>query len=142
MIKYENKKIINAKPDDIFEIFMDNAKENFKKINLINPVGAKSIKEVKKNSKGSKKSISELEITDFKKNKLYEISFKTDSQVFISRYVLNKINDTDTELISIEKFINGNNPNKIIDGITKFFYNGQVKKRFKYIVTDIESKIK
>lgn len=142
MIRYENKTIINAKPDMIFTVFMDNAKDNFKKINLNNPVGAKSKKEVSKNNKGNKKYVSELEITDFKKNKIYEISFRTDSQTFISRYVLNKIDDTQTELVSIEKFISGNKPNKIIDSVTKFFYGGQVKKRFKYIVSDIQSKIK
>lgn len=142
MIKYENKTIIKAKPDIIFEVFINNAKENFKKINLNNPVGAKSVKEVSRNKKGSKHYTSELEITDYKKNKVYEVSFKTNSQVFISRYVLNKLSDSETELISIEKFISGNNPNKIIDSITKFFYSGQVKKRFKYIVADIESNIK
>lgn len=31
MIKYENKKIINANPDKIFNVFLDNAKDTFKK---------------------------------------------------------------------------------------------------------------
>lgn len=141
MIKYENKTIINGRPDEIFNIFMDNAKENFKKINLNNPVGAKTIKEVNRNSKGSKKSMSELKITDYKKNKVYEVSFVTDSQTFISRYILNKLSDTETELVSIEKFISGNTPNKLIDFVTKFFYRPKVKKRFNYIVSDIKSKI-
>lgn len=141
MIQYENKTIIQSEPNKIFKVFMDSAKENFEKINLSNPVGAKSTKEVSRDSKGKKKSVSELKITDFKKNKVYEISFKTESQVFISRYMLNKISDTETELICIEKFINNNNPSKTLDSITKFFYSSRVKKRFKYIVSDIKSKI-
>lgn len=141
MIKYENKTIIKGKPDEIFNVFMDNAKENFKKINLSNPIGAKTIKEVNRNAKGNKKSISELKITDFKKNKVYEVSFVTDSQTFISRYTLNKLNDHETELVSIEKFISGNTPNKLIDFVTKCLYKPKVKKRFNYIVSDINSKI-
>ena len=142
MIKYENKKIINSTPDKIFNVFINNAKDTFEKINIKNPVGCKTIKEVKRDYKGKKLYKSCLEITDFKKDKLYEITFTTDGQTFISKYVLNKISKNETELICIEKFINNNNPNKILDNITKFFYNSQVKKRFKYIVSDIETKIK
>ncbi|WP_373600861.1 DUF3284 domain-containing protein [Paraclostridium bifermentans] len=142
MIVYENKKIINSTPNKIFDVFLDNAKGTFNKINFKNPVGSKTTKEVKRDSKGKKISKSILEITDFKKDKIYEITFKTEGQVFISRYVLNKISDNETELISIEKFINNNNPNKILDSLTKFFYSAKVKKRFKYIVIDIESKVK
>jgi hypothetical protein len=142
MIKYENKKIINSKPDKIFNVFMDNAKDTFKKINIKNPVGSKTIKEIKRNAKGNKVYESYLEITDFKKDKIYEITFTTDGQTFISKYILNKISENETELTCIEKFINNNNPNKCLDRITKFFYSSQVKKRFKYIVNDIETKIK
>lgn len=142
MIVYENKKIINSTPNKIFDVFLDNAKGTFNKINFKNPIGSKTIKKVKRDSKGKKISQSILEITDFKKDKIYEITFKTEGQVFISRYVLNKISDNETELISIEKFINNNNPNKLLDVITKSFYSSKVKKRFKYIVIDIESKVK
>lgn len=141
MIRYENKKTINSHPNEIFNIFLDNAKDTFGKINLKNPVGTKTVKDVKRNSKGKKVSKSTLELTDFKKDKIYEITFKTEGQVFISRYVLNKISDNETELISIEKVIN-NNPNKILDFITKSLYSSKVKKRFNYIVADIEHKIK
>lgn len=142
MIKYENKKIINAAPDKIFDVFMDNAKDTFKKINIKNPVGSKTTKDVQRDSKGKKVSTSYLEITDFKKDKVYEITFTTEGQTFISRYVLTKISKDETELNSIEKFINNNNPNKILDTVTKFFYNSKVKKRFKHIVNNIDSKVK
>lgn len=142
MIKYENKKIINATPDKIFDVFMDNAKDTFKKINIKNPVGSKTTKDVQRDSKGKKVSTSYLEITDFKKDKVYEITFTTEGQTFISRYVLTKISKDETELNSIEKFINNNNPNKILDTVTKFFYNSKVKKRFKHIVNNIDSKVK
>ena len=91
MIKYENKKIINSTPDKIFNVFINNAKDTFEKINIKNPVGCKTIKEVKRDYKGKKLYKSCLEITDFKKDKLYEITFTTDGQTFISKYVLNKI---------------------------------------------------
>ncbi|WP_416362394.1 DUF3284 domain-containing protein [Paraclostridium sordellii] len=80
-------------------------------------------------------------MTDFKKDKVYEITFTTEGQTFISRYMLNKLDNNQTELISVEKFINNNNPNKILDSITKFFYSSKVKKRFNHIVNNIESNI-
>lgn len=142
MIKYENKKIINATPDKIFDVFMDNAKDTFKKINIKNPVGSKTTKDVQRDSKGKKISTSYLEITDFKKDKVYEITFTTEGQTFVSRYVLTKISRDETELTSIEKFLNNNNPNKMLDTVTKFFYKSKVKKRFKHIVNNIDSKVK
>ncbi|CEP39514.1 DUF3284 domain-containing protein [Paraclostridium sordellii] len=141
MIKYENKKIINANPDKIFNVFLDNAKDTFKKINLKNPIGCKTTKNVERDSKGKNISTSYLEITDFKKDKVYEITFTTEGQTFISRYMLNKLDNNQTELVSVEKFINNNNPNKILDSITKFFYSSKVKKRFNHIVNNIESNI-
>ncbi|MFR3567050.1 MAG: DUF3284 domain-containing protein [Paraclostridium sordellii] len=141
MIKYENKKIINSNPDKIFNVFLDNAKDTFKKINLKNPIGCKTTKNVKRDSKGKNISTSYLEITDFKKDKVYEITFTTEGQTFISRYMLNKLDNNQTELVSVEKFINNNNPNKILDSITKFFYSSKVKKRFNHIVNNIESNI-
>ncbi|CEN78875.1 DUF3284 domain-containing protein [Paraclostridium sordellii] len=141
MIKYENKKIINANPDKIFNVFLDNAKDTFKKINLTNPIGCKTTKNVKRDSKSENISTSYLEITDFKKDKVYEITFTTEGQTFISRYMLNKLDNNQTELTSVEKFINNNNPNKILDSITKFFYSSKVKKRFNHIVNNIESNI-
>lgn len=141
MIKYENKKIINANPDKIFNVFLDNAKDTFKKINLKNPIGCKTTKNVKRDSKCKNISTSYLEITDFKKDKVYEITFTTEGQTFISRYMLNKLDNNQTELVSVEKFINNNNPNKILDSITKFFYSSKVKKRFNHIVNNIESNI-
>ncbi|MGL5756525.1 MAG: DUF3284 domain-containing protein [Paraclostridium sp.] len=142
MIKYENKKIIDSTPDKIFDVFMENAKDTFKKINMKNPIGSKTTKNVQRDSKGKKVSTSYLEITDFKRDKVYEITFITEGQTFVSRYVLTKINKDETELTSIEKFINSNNPNKILDTLTKFFYKSKVKKRFKHIVNNIESKVK
>lgn len=141
MIKYENKKIINANPDKIFNVFLDNAKDTFKKINLKNPIGCTTTKNFKRDSKGKNISTSYLEITDFKKDKVYEITFTTEGQTFISRYMLNKLDNNQTELVSVEKFINNNNPNKILDSITKFFYSSKVKKRFNHIVNNIESNI-
>ena len=137
MIKYENSIIIDAKPSEVFDIFMSNAKNDFNKLNVNNPVGTKVSKEVNRDYKDKKKSIYETEITSFKKNKIYEVTFRNPKQIFISRYNLESLPEGQTKLTLIEKFINVQNNNHLLDKMTHFLYKGQVKRRFSSIVKQI-----
>lgn len=137
MVKYENTIIIDAKPSEVFGIFLNNAKRDFNKLNINNPVGAKVSKEVSRDFKGKKTSQYETEITNFKKNKVYEVTFRSPKQIFISKYNLEAVGEGQTKLILTEKFINIQSSSSFMDKMTYILYKGQVKKRFASIVNQI-----
>lgn len=129
---FSNSAVINYPVEKVFNVFIRTAKKDFPKFNESNPIGCKVIKRVGAYSAQSAKL--EVEITDFKKNELYEIKSSSPSSVYTSRYSFEAISKESTKITLIEDDVSkGFIPwfNVLIQNLV---FKGRVKKRFSYFI--------
>ncbi len=129
---FSNSAVINYPVEKVFNVFIRTAKKDFPKFNESNPIGCKVIKRV--GAYSAQSANLEVEITDFKKNELYEIKSSSPSSVYTSRYSFEAISKESTKITLIEDDVSkGFIPwfNVLIQNLV---FKGRVKKRFSYFI--------
>lgn len=93
--------ILDYKVNDVFHIFIENAKKDFSDFNVEDATGCK----VKKKLTSSMSAPIEctVEITKYKKNELYQITTSTENTTCVSTYTFQDTNDGKTKLMVEEK---------------------------------------
>ena len=92
---------MNYKLEDVFRVFMKNAKKDFSDFNEENPIGCKIKKTIQ--SAGPKPLDCTIEITDYKENEKYQITtsttFTTGESNCVSTYMFMAQKDGTTKLV-------------------------------------------
>ncbi len=139
-MSFKNTVELNYPVEEVFKIFINTAKRDFPKFNEKNPIGCAVTK--KTGAYSNKKVDIRVEITDFKKNELYQITSVRDKMMFVSTYTFEKIDDNKT-LFSLEE---SDNTTGIFGGINAFLQNflfkKRIKRRFSFLVDGLEREIK
>ncbi|MGL5086450.1 MAG: DUF3284 domain-containing protein, partial [Clostridium sp.] len=132
MANFRNSEVIDYPASAVFELITSMAKRDFPNYDENKPIGSSVEKEVGKHL--VKPAKMKVEITDFNKDKLYEVTstqvLPREVKIFKSRYILNPVGKNSTEVILEESenangFISG--MNSLIVGIA---YKRRVKTRF------------
>lgn len=142
MSGFKNEMIINHNIDKVFNVFHQTAKRDFPDFSEETAIGTKVYRTVGSYSTKSKNNI-EVEITDFKRNEVYEVTTRNhvNGQDFVSRYLFEKVDD-DTTMLTLEE-------NQQIQGVfskanawlTQFIFKNRVKSRLEYFVESLEKEI-
>ena len=92
---------MNYKLEDVFRVFMKNAKKDFSDFNDENPIGCKIKKTIQ--SAGTKPLDCTIEITDYVENEKYQITtstvFTTGESKCVSTYMFKAQKDGTTKLV-------------------------------------------
>ena len=137
---FSNSVILNYPVNEVFTVFIRVAKRDFPKFNENNAIGCKVIKNVGAYSVKSAKL--EVEITDFKKDEIYQITSKGSSVIYISRYKFEELSEDSTRLTLFEEDKKvGFFPwfNAIIQTIA---FKGRVRRRFEIFAEGLETELK
>lgn len=129
---FSNSAVINYPVEKVFNVFIRTAKKDFPKFNESNPVGCKVIKRV--GTYSSQSANLEVEITDFKKNELYEIKSSSPSSIYTSRYSFESVNEDSTRLTLIEDDVTKGFVSWFNVLIQNLVFKGRVKKRFTFFI--------
>ena len=98
---FSNSAELNYPVEEVFRLFIRTAKRDFPKFNETNPVGCKVNKKVGSYSANS--STMEIEITQFVKNELYQITSTNGNIKYISTYEFEVIDENKTRLTLVEE---------------------------------------
>lgn len=101
MSKIKATKTFDYSVEEVFNGFIKITKREFPKFNEKNPVGIKQSRVIKDN--GSTQIKMNMEITKFEKNKVYEITSKIHSDIYISRYTFIKIDEEKSKVMLEEE---------------------------------------
>ena len=89
--------IVNYTVEDVFNIFVKNAKKDFSDFNEEDAIGCKIEKNIA--SGGKKKIKCTIQITEYVKNEKYQITTSTERTTCTSTYTFNGQNDGTTKLM-------------------------------------------
>lgn len=134
-----NSAVVNYPIEEVFKVFIRVAKRDFPKFNEKNPIGCSVTKKV--GAYSAKSADVRVEITDFKKDEVYQITTVKDKLIYVSTYRFKKIDDENTQ-IDLEEV---ENTPGIFPGLNAMFQNllfkKRIRKRFEYFVTGLENEI-
>lgn len=136
---FSNSAVINYPIEKVFNIFIRSAKKDFPKFNESNPIGCKVVKKVGSYSAQSAKL--EVEITDYKKNELYEIKSSSPNSNYISRYSFESVDENSTRITLLEDEVSkGFVPwfNVIVQNLA---FKGRVKRRFEVFIEGLSREV-
>lgn len=127
--------IVNYELEDVFRIFIKNAKRDFSDFNEENPVGCKIKKTIQ--SAGPKPLDCTIEITDYIKNEKYQITtsthFTTGESKCVSTYMFKAQKDGTTKLVIQED----QDSEQFISYMTLWLQRFLAKRNFKAKVNNI-----
>ncbi|MDS0526175.1 DUF3284 domain-containing protein [Clostridium sp. SHJSY1] len=129
---FSNSAIIKYPVEKVFNLFIRQAKREFPKFNESNPIGCSITKRVGAYSVQS--ATLKVEITDYKKNELYQITSTSPDRIYYSTYEFEIIDENSTRITLIEE-----------DKSTGFFvwfnvilqnilFKNRIKRRFKFFI--------
>lgn len=134
-----NSTVVNYPVEEVFKVFIRVAKRDFPKFNEKDPVGCTVRKTV--GAYSSKSAEVRIEITDYKKDELYQITTVRDKLIYVSTYRFKKIDDESTQ-IDLEEV---ENTPGLFPGLNTMLQNlvfkKRIRKRFEYFVTGLENEI-
>lgn len=139
MPSYKNDTIINYNIKDVFRVFHKTAKRDFPKFKESTAIGTKVTRNV--GAYSSKKGEMHIEISDYKRDEVYEITSYKKGVSFKSRYETQVIDENNTKVTLIEeddtkglfKAMN------YILGI--LFVKRKASNRFKVVIKELEYEI-
>ena len=117
--------MVNYEVEDVFNHFIRNAKRDFSDFDEENPVGCKVEKDI--TTGGPKPIKCTVEITDYEKNKKYEITTSNEYSTCISTYTFLGQQDGTTRLTISEK----QTTQKFIQLTTLYFQRFLARRAFK-----------
>lgn len=136
---FSNSVVLNYPVDEVFRVFIRTAKRDFPKFNENNPIGCKVTKKIGAYSVQS--ATVQIEITDYKKNELYQIQSVGDRVVYTSTYEFEVFDENSTRLTLTEEDKKaGFFPwfNALIQNIA---FKGRVKRRFALFAEGLEREL-
>lgn len=139
MSKFKASKNFNYPIEEVFRGFIKITKREFPKFNDKNPIGIKYSKVVKDNGSAKIKMI--MEITKFEKNNVYEITSMIHSDVYISRYTFEKINEEQTKVILEEEQHAKNFMAKVAVILQSFIGINRTKKKINRMAVGVKAEI-
>lgn len=136
---FSNSAVINYPIEEVFAMFIKTAKRDFPRFDEDNAIGCKVKKKVGTYSVQS--ADMEIEITDYKKNELYQIKSTNESIVYTSTYEFDAVDEKSTRLTLTEEDKKpGFLPwfNVILQNIA---FKGRVKRRFVFFIETLVREI-
>lgn len=124
-IKLKAFGILNYKLEDVFRIFMKNAKKDFPEFNEKDPLGCQFKKNIETGASKPVECI--VEITEYIKNEKYEITTSTSFTKCVSTYMFKGQKDGTTKLIFEEK----QNSDKFFSYATVWLQRFMARRTFK-----------
>ncbi|MGL5151317.1 MAG: DUF3284 domain-containing protein [Clostridium sp.] len=136
---FRNSTVINYPVEEVFKVFIKVAKRDFPKFNEKDPVGCSVSKQI--GAYSTKSASVRIEITDYKKDELYQITTVRDKMVYVSTYHFEKVDDDSTELLLEET----EDTPGLFPGLNSMLqnlcYKGRIRKRFAFFVQGLENEI-
>lgn len=139
MSKFKATKSFEYPIDEVFRGFLKITKREFPKFNENNPLGLKHKKVVKNN--GSTKIELVMEVTNFEKNKVYEITSRVYKDVYISRYTFNSLNENSTSVTLEEEQYAKNFVSKIALVVQGFSGGSKTRSKINRMATGVNEEI-
>lgn len=139
MADFRNETIVEYPIKKVFNVILEVAKRDFDNFDEKNAIGTSTEKTV--GNYATKTSKMKVEITNYKRNEIYEVTSSQDDKVFISRYTFEKIDSNNTKII-LEEYENSNG---FIGGLNSFLvgflYKKRVNRRFTYLIKGLVNEI-
>lgn len=136
---FKNEAILDYPVNQVFIIFKHTAKRDFPKFNEKNPTGVYVDRKV--GTYSTKEGRMRVEITNYKENEIYEITSTQGKKAYKSRYEFLPIDEEKTKLLLTEYNYTEGALHLINSLIAAIFFKGRVKKRFKFLVKELEKQI-
>ena len=96
MGQYKIKTVVDYPLERVFKVFIDLNKREIPKFNDKNPIGCSNKRTIKYVAKQKIEMI--ILVTDYEKNKLYEVTNSIGEDKYVSRYVFNELDSNSTEI--------------------------------------------
>ncbi|WP_143317611.1 DUF3284 domain-containing protein [Clostridium sp. HBUAS56017] len=136
---FSNSAIIKYSVEKVFNVFVRSAKRDFPKFNENNPIGVSVTKKV--GAYSAQNSTLKVEITDYKKNELYQITSTSHDRVYYSTYEFEVVDENFTRITLTEE-----------DKTKGFFswfnvimqnvlFKNRVKRRFKFFLEGLQREV-
>ena len=132
--------ILNYEIEDVFDIFIKNAKKDFSDFNEEDPTGCKIKKSIE--SVGQKPVECTIEITEYIKNKKYQITTSTSFSNCISTYIFKGQKNGTTKLIFEEQQGSDQFISYMMVYIQRFMARRSFKAKYNNIVESLNNEIK
>lgn len=129
---FSNSAIIKYPVEKVFSLFIRQAKREFPKFNESNPIGCSVAKRVGAYSVQS--ATLKVEITDYKKNELYQITSTSPDRIYYSTYEFEIVDEKSTRITLIEEDKSTGFMvwfNVILQNI---LFKNRIKRRFKFFI--------
>ncbi|MEQ8197102.1 MAG: DUF3284 domain-containing protein [Clostridiaceae bacterium] len=139
MLLFEDEIILDYSVNDVFSIFVRTAKRDFPKFNEKNPIGTKT--EKKTGSRSFRKTVLSVEITDYEKNKVYEITSISQPEVYVSRYEFGDLGNNRTKLTLKESDDSTGFFSVINKFLMKFVFRFLIKRKFDSFISALKDEV-
>lgn len=131
--------ILNYPAEDVFNIFIKHAKKDFSNFN---EEDAKGCKIEKKINSGENQIECTVEITEYKKNEMYQITTSTNNSQCISTYNFVKQKDGTTKLVLEEDQTSGQFIGYMALWIQRFMARRNFKLKYNNIIDSLNNELK
>ena len=132
--------ILEYELEDVFHIFMKNAKKDFSDFNEEDPTGCKIKKSIE--SVGQKPVECTIEITEYIKNQKYQITTSTSFSICVSTYTFKGQKNGTTKLIFEEQQGSDQFISYMMVYIQRFMARRSFKAKYNNIVESLNNEIK
>lgn len=131
--------ILNYPAEDVFNIFIKHAKKDFSNFN---EEDAKGCKIEKKINSGENQIECTVEITEYKKNEMYQITTSTNNSQCISTYNFIKQKDGTTKLVLEEDQTSGQFIGYMALWIQRFMARRNFKAKYNNIIDGLNNELR
>ncbi len=131
--------ILNYPAEDVFNIFIKHAKKDFPNFN---EEDAKGCKIEKKINSGENQIECTVEITEYKKNEMYQITTSTNNSQCISTYNFIKQKDGTTKLVLEEDQTSGQFIGYMALWIQRFMVRRNFKAKYNNIIDGLNNELR
>ena len=132
--------ILNYQVEEVFHIFVKNAKRDFSDFNEEDPTGCKIKKSIE--SAGPKPVECTVEITEYIKNEKYQITTSTSFSTCVSTYIFKGQKDGTTKLIFQEEQGSDQFISYMMVYIQRFMARRNFKAKYKHIIESLDNELK
>ncbi len=139
MSKFINKGIVNYPVEQVYDLFIQQAQNEFESFDINHPIGTKVRKRV--GAYSTKQGVMEVEITNFIRNEIYEITSINAGQSYKSTYSFAKLNANQCEITLEESDLSAGVFKSFNAFIVSKMYKSRVKKRFSYFLKNLETQL-
>jgi hypothetical protein len=132
--------IVNYTVEDVFNIFVKNAKKDFSDFNEENAIGCKIEKNL---APGAKMPLQcTIEITEYIKNEKYQITTSTNRTTCTSTYTFEGLEDGTTKLIFDEQQGGPSLTSFMLLWVQRFLYRRQFKEKYKNLIEILNNELR